>query len=62
MKVKFDRNNKEHEAIVLAAMIAADAFGAGRITAAREQLALNDIETKGTDFERAIFDWHTKIV
>ena len=39
----FDPNNEEHRAIVLAAMAAADALGQGRLTAAREQLLLNDI-------------------
>lgn len=53
---KFDPNNREHKLIVLAAMATADAFGAGRLTAAREQLELNDISATD-ELPRYVFAW-----
>ena len=55
---KFNPLNKEHRAIVIAAMLAADQFGAGRISAAREQLELNDVSVDDVqEFHRYIFAW-----
>jgi hypothetical protein len=42
--IPFDPANKEHRAIALSAMCAADALGTGRLSAVREQLLFNDIE------------------
>jgi hypothetical protein len=54
----FDPNNKEHKAIVLGAIAAADAFGAGRISSAREMLHLNDIDINDVDlFQRMVGEW-----
>jgi hypothetical protein len=54
----FNPANKEHNAIVVSAMCAADALGAGRITAAKEQLDLNDIAIPDMgEFHRYILAW-----
>ena len=61
----FNPASKEHRAIVCGAMAAADAFGSGRLSAAMEQLDMNDISVPdraqlsryvlawGADMERA---------
>lgn len=54
----FNPLNSEHRAIVIGAMAAADALGAGRITAAREQLEMNDISTPDSDLLSAsVYAW-----
>jgi len=56
--IPFNPDNREHKAIVIAAMAAADAFGQGRITAAREQLETNDISISDSDdFNRHVYAW-----
>jgi hypothetical protein len=56
--MNFNPANKEHRAIVLGAMAAADALGTGRLTAAREQLELNDITIADEEqFRRHVFAW-----
>jgi hypothetical protein len=56
--IRFDPANREHKAIVVSAMAAADAFGTGRLTAAREQLELNDIRVRDErEFLRYVFAW-----
>lgn len=54
----FDPSNREHKAIVLGAMAAADAFGRGRLSSAREQLTMNDIIVSEPDvFQGSVFEW-----
>lgn len=53
----FDPTNAHHKAIVLRAMAAADAFGLGHLTAAREQLIFNDIRPTTAALNRAVFEW-----
>jgi len=56
MQTTFNPENKEHRIIIAAAIVAADAFGAGRLTAAREQLEMNDIRIADRDqFARCVF-------
>lgn len=47
--------SKEHRAIITAAICAADAFGVGRITAAREQLEMNDITPDENTLHRLVY-------
>lgn len=58
---KFNAHDKLHRSIVIGAIAAADAFGAGRLSAAKAQLEMNDITAYSTtaerdDFERLVFD------
>lgn len=60
--MKFDASNKEHRLIVTAAMVAADALGQGRITAAKEQLEMQGItpyltRAEQDAFQRAVLDF-----
>jgi hypothetical protein len=58
----FNPDNKEHKAIVVSAMCAADALGLGRISAAKEQLAFNDIAVKDRDqLMRYVYTWGAEI-
>ncbi len=60
--IPFDKTNKEHRLICLAAMATAEQLGAGLITACKEQLELADIRpystrTEQDTFQKAVFDW-----
>ncbi len=57
-RLPFDPNNREHKAIVVSAMVAADVLGSGRLNAAREQLEMNDIHISDRDeFARYVLAW-----
>lgn len=56
--IPFNPASSEHRAIVTAAMAAADAFGVGRLSAAAEQLAFNDIRVDDRDqLARYVYAW-----
>jgi len=56
--VAFNPENREHRAIVISAMAAADSLGVGRARAALDQLELNDITIPDRDnFMRHLFAW-----
>jgi hypothetical protein len=48
--------SKEHRAIIAGAIAAADALGQGRMTAAREQLELNDIIVNRDVLARLVYE------
>ena len=57
----FNPENKEHKAIVIAAMVNADILGAGRLTAAKEQLEMNDIKVDSDTLSRCVCSWGQEI-
>lgn len=60
--MNFDPMNREHKAIVITAMLCADQFGVGRLTAAIEQLKFNDITIPDRHaLHRYIYVWGQEI-